>query len=306
MKRNEVAVKRTKMKKSWDDIVFDVVVYGFLILALLIVLYPLYFVVIASFSDPYMVLRGEVVWYPKGITFESYKKIFQSKDIWSGYINSLKYTVVGTALNVFLTVCLAYPLSRDYFCLRKPITLIIMITMYFGGGMIPTYILVNKLGLRNTMWSLIFVGAVSVYNVIIARTFFQSNIPRELEEAAEIDGCSKLQFFISFVPQLSGAIIAVLVLYYAVAHWNDYMKALLYIDKSDMYPLQLVLRGLLIETQTLASEFTEDVDQLEAKMKLAESMKYGTIIVAILPPMLLYPFIQKYFVKGVMIGSIKG
>lgn len=306
MKRNDVAVKRTKMKKSWDDIVFDVVVYGFLIIALLIVLYPLYFVVIASFSDPYMVLRGEVVWYPKGITFDSYEKIFQSKDIWSGYLNSLKYTVVGTALNVFLTVCLAYPLSRDYFCLRKPITLIIMITMYFGGGMIPTYILVNKLGLRNTMWSLVFVGAVSVYNVIIARTFFQSNIPRELEEAAEIDGCSKLQFFISFVPQLSGAIIAVLVLYYAVAHWNDYMKALLYIDKSDMYPLQLVLRGLLIETQTLASEFTEDVDQLEAKMKLAESMKYGTIIVAILPPMLLYPFIQKYFVKGVMIGSIKG
>lgn len=155
------------------------------------------------------------------------------------------------------------------------------------------------------MWSLIFVGAVSAYNVIIARTFFQSNIPSELEEAAEIDGSTKLQFFVSFVPQLSKAIIAVLTLYYAVAHWNDYMKALLYIDQSDMYPLQLVLRGILIETQALANDLA-DVDQLEEKMKMAESMKYGTIIVAIVPPLLIYPFIQKYFVKGVMIGSIKG
>ena len=297
--------KNGEIRRSRDNLLFDIFVYGFLGIALLVVLYPLYFVVIASFSDPFMVLRGDVTWFPRGITLASYKRIFENEDIWRGYLNSIIYTAAGTTLNVFLTVCLAYPLSRGYFCLRKPISLIVLITMYFSGGMIPTYILVNNLGLRNTMWSLIFVGAVSAYNVIIARTFFQSNIPSELEEAAEIDGSTKLQFFVSFVPQLSKAIIAVLTLYYAVAHWNDYMKALLYIDQSDMYPLQLVLRGILIETQALANDLV-DVDQLEEKMKMAESMKYGTIIVAIVPPLLIYPFIQKYFVKGVMIGSIKG
>lgn len=305
MSAKTAVVTPHKIKESRDNLLFDIFVYVFLTIALLVVLYPLYFVVIASFSDPYMVLRGDVTWFPKGITFSSYERIFRNADIWIGYWNSIKYTVVGTLLNVTLTVCIAYPLSRSYFCLRKAITLIVLVTMYFGGGMIPTYILVNKLHLRNTMWSLIFVGAVSAYNVIIARTFFQSNVPRELEEAAEIDGCSKGRFFFSFVPQLSKAIVAVLSLYYAVGHWNDYMKGLLYIDKRNMYPLQLILRGILMESQGLANDFA-DVDEIEAKLKLAESMKYGVIIVAVIPPLLLYPFIQKYFIKGVMIGSIKG
>lgn len=305
MSAGTAKVTSNKIKESRDNLMFDIFVYAFLTIALIVVLYPLYFVVIASFSDPYMVLRGDVVWYPKGITFSSYEKIFHNADIWIGYVNSIKYTVVGTLLNVVLTVCLAYPLSRSYFCLRKPFTIIVLITMYFGGGMIPTYILVNKLGLRNTMWSLIFVGAVSAYNVIIARTFFQSNIPNELEEAAEIDGCSKGRFFFNFVPQLSKSIVAVLSLYYAVGHWNDYMKGLLYIDKREMYPLQLILRGILMEGQGLANDFA-DVDEIEAKMKLAESLKYGVIIVAVIPPLLLYPFIQKYFIKGVMVGSLKG
>lgn len=294
----------TKIKKSKDNLIFDIFVYAFLIIALIVILYPLYFILIASVSDPYMVLRGDVTWLPKGITFDSYKKIFSNSDIWTGYINSIKYTVIGTVLSVMLTITLAYPLSRKYFCLRKPISLIVLITMYFSGGMVPTYILVNKLGLRNTIWSIVFVGAVSAYNVVIARTFFESNIPTELEEAAEIDGCTKGRFFFTFVPQLSKAIVAVLSLYYAVAYWNDYMKALLYIDKSSMYPLQIVLRGILIETQALANDFA-DVDQLEAKMKLAESMKYGTIVVAIIPPLLVYPIVQKHFVKGVMIGALK-
>lgn len=305
MRAGTAKVASSKIKESRDNLIFDIFVYAFLTIALIVVLYPLYFVVIASFSDPYMVLRGDVVWYPKGITFSSYQKIFQNEDIWIGYANSIKYTVVGTLLNVVLTVFLAYPLSRSYFCLRKPFTIIVLITMYFGGGMIPTYILVNSLGLRNTMWSLIFVGAVSAYNVIIARTFFQSNIPSELEEAAEIDGCTKGRFFFSFVPQLSKSIVAVLSLYYAVGHWNDYMKGLLYIDKREMYPLQLILRGILMEGQGLANDFA-DVDEIEAKLKLAESLKYGVIIVAVIPPLLLYPFIQKYFIKGVMVGSLKG
>lgn len=297
--------KAAKIKKSRENKLFDAFVYIFLTIAIFVVLYPLYFVIIASISDPFSVLRGDVIWYPKGITLDSYVKIFQNKDIWTGYMNSIIYTVVGTTINVFLTVCLAYPLSRTYFCMRKPFSLIVLITMYFSGGMIPTYILVNNLGLRNTMWSLVFVEAVSAYNVIIARTFFESNIPSELEEAAEIDGCNKLQFFLYFVPQLSKAIMAVLTLYYAVGHWNDYMKALLYVDKKELYPLQLILRGILIETQALANDLA-NIDQLEEKMKLAESMKYGTIIVAVIPPLLLYPLIQKHFVKGVMIGSIKG
>lgn len=290
---------------SKEDRIFDIVTNIILFIALLLVLYPLYFVFIASFSDPYAVLRGEVLFWPKGITFESYAKIFANEDIWIGYRNSLIYMTVGTGISVLLTIMIAYPLSRSYFFARKYITWILIFTMYFSGGMIPTYLLVNNLGLRNTMWALIIVGCVGVYNIIIARTFFASTISQELEEAAEIDGCSKIWFFISFVIPLSKAIIAVLSLYYAMGYWNDYMKGLLYVDKKELYPLQLVLRGILIETQATASDI-QDPDSVEEAMKLAEAIKYGTIIVSVIPPLMIYPFIQKHFVKGVMIGSVKG
>lgn len=292
-------------KRSKEDLVFDIVNVVILCLVFIIVAYPLYFVVIASISDPYAVLNGDVLLLPKGLNIDSYKKIFEDSQIWKGYGNSIAYTFVGTLLNVALTMTIAYPLSRKYFSGRKTITTILLITMYFSGGMIPTYLLVKNLGLRYTFGVMVLLGAVSVYNVIIARTFLESNIPGELEEAAEIDGCSKIKFFFSMVLPLSKAIIAVLVLYYAVAHWNDYMRGLIYLNSADRYPLQLVIRSILVQTQ-MAVQDTTDVADIDARMKLAEAMKYGVIIVSTLPTLVMYPFVQKHFVKGVMIGSIKG
>lgn len=293
------------IKRSREDVIFDTVTTILLLLVFVIVAYPLFFVLIASVSDPYKVLNGEVMLFPKGFNLDAYKRIFQDNTIWRGYWNTILYTVVGTALNVALTMTLAFPLSRKYFSGRKVITAILLITMYFSGGMIPTYLLVKSMGLRDTFWVMIFLGSVSAYNVIIARTFLESNISGELEEAAAIDGCSKGRFFFSMVLPLSKAIIAVLVLYYAVAHWNDYMKGLLYLDSAERYPLQLVIRSILIQTQMVAND-AADIADIDARMKLAEAMKYGVIIVSCVPTLILYPFVQKHFVKGVMIGSVKG
>ncbi len=294
-----------KIKKSHEDKIFDTVTYILLGFFMLIVLYPLYFIVIASFSDPYAVLTGKTALLPKGLNVKSYVRIFQEDTIWRGYLNSILYTTTGTLLNVTLTMMIAYPLSRKYFSGRKTIMTILLITMYFSGGLIPTYILVNKLNLRDTFWVMIVLGAISVYNVIVARTFLESNISSELEEAAQIDGCSQFRFFGYMVVPLSKAIIAVLVLYYAVGHWNDYMRGLIYLDKPEKYPLQMVIRSILIQTQMIEKD-TIDIEELNAQMKLAEAMKYGVMIVSSVPVLLLYPFIQKYFIKGVMIGSVKG
>ena len=298
-------VEKTTIKRSKEDVVFDVITTILLCIAFVIVAYPLYFVVIASISDPYKVLRGEVVWAPKGLTFESYKEIFKNSKIWIGYKNTILYTFFGTLLNVALTMTVAFPLSRRYFSGRKFVSTILLITMYFGGGMIPTYLLVKSMGLRDTFWVMIFLGAVSAYNVIIARTFLEGNIPMELEEAASIDGCSKINFFFKMVLPLSKAVIAVLVLYYAVAHWNDYMRGMIYLDKESKFPLQLVIRSILLQTQMNAAN-SDDLADIEAKMKLAEALKYGVIIISSVPVLVMYPFVQKYFVKGVMIGSVKG
>lgn len=297
--------KKSTIKRSREDAIFDTITYIFLGLFMLIVLYPLYFIVIASISDPYAVLTGKTALLPRGLNVDSYKRIFKESQIWVGYKNSILYTFFGTLLNVALTMTIAYPLSRKYFSGRKTIMTILLITMYFSGGMIPLYILVNKLNLRDTFWVMIFLGAISVYNVIIARTFLEGNISSELEEAAAIDGCSQLHFFTTMVLPLSKAIIAVLVLYYAVAHWNDFMRGLIYLDKAEHYPLQLVIRSILIQTQMIDHD-TVDVEELNAQMKLAEAMKYGVMIVSSIPVLILFPFIQKYFVKGVMIGSVKG
>lgn len=297
------------IKSTTEDKIFDIVSICFFCLVLVVVLYPLYFVVIASISDPYKVLAGEVVLVPKGVTLDAYKEIFKNKEIWVGYKNSILYTVVGTILNISLTMLIAFPLSRKYFSGRKVITIILLITMYFSGGMIPTYLLIKSLHLRNTFWVMIFLGAVSAYNVIIARTFLETNIPPELEEAADIDGCSKTGFFFRFVLPLSKSILAVLVLYYAVAHWNEYMRALIYLDDTSRYPLQLVIRSILMETQAKAVDTAANSGELMDmyyRIKLAEAMKYGIIIISTLPTLLIYPFIQKHFVKGVMIGSVKG
>lgn len=293
------------IKRSREDLIFDIITYSFLGVVLLIIAYPLYFVTIASVSDPYAVLNGEVILLPKGLNVDSYIRIFQDKNIWTGYANTFLYTVLGTLLNVALTMAIAYPLSRKYFSGRKTIMTLLLITMYFSGGMIPTYLLVNSLHLRDTFWVMIFLGAISVYNVIITRTFMESNITSELEEAASIDGASQLHFFFKMVLPLSKSILAVLVLYYAVAHWNDYMRGMIYLNSAKKYPLQLVIRSILIQTQMIDTN-SIDVEEIDARMKLAEAMKYGVIIVSSVPVLVLYPFIQKYFVKGVMIGAVKG
>lgn len=302
---NIVKTKKSKIKRNREDLIFDIVSYCILGLLSLVVLYPLYFIVIASFSDPYQVLTGNVILIPKGLNVDSYRRVFSESSIWTGYRNSLLYTVLGTALNVFLTATLAYPLSRRYFSGRKFIMTLILITMFFNGGLIPTYMLVNSLKLRDTIAVMIFLGAVSAYNVIIARTNFESNITSDLEEAASIDGCSQIRFFFTMVLPLSKAIIAVLVLYYAVGHWNDYMKGLIYLTDPKRYPLQLVIRSILLTSRIIDFE-NVNVEEINRQMRLAEGMKYGVIIVSSVPVLLIYPFIQKYFVKGVMIGSVKG
>jgi putative aldouronate transport system permease protein len=295
----------TRIKRSREDLTFDIISYTLLILMSLIVLYPLYFIVISSFSDPYQVLSGDVILLPKGLNVDSYARVFKEKSIWTGYRNSLVYTVLGTALNVFLTATIAYPLSRKYFSGRKVITTILLITMFFSGGLIPTYILVNNLKLRNTLWVMIFLGAVSAYNVIIARTNFEANISSELEEAASIDGCAPIRFFFTMVLPLSKAILAVLVLYYAVGHWNDYMRGLVYLTDQERYPLQLVIRSILLTSKMIDFD-NPDVEAINHQMRVAEGMKYGVIIISSVPVLVIYPFIQKYFVQGVMIGSVKG
>ena len=241
------SIKKTAIKDNREDRIFSIISYVFLGSLLIIVAYPLYFVLISSVSDPYMVLNGDVWLLPRGFNVEAYVRILADKEIWSGYGNTIMYTVVGTLINVTLTMLIAYPLSRKYFSGRKVIMTILIITMYFSGGMIPSYLLVSSLGMRDTFLVMVILGAISVYNVIIARTFLESNISEELENAASIDGCSQFRFFLSIVVPLSKAVIAVLVLYYAVAHWNDYMRSLIYLDSADKYPLQLVIRSILIQ-----------------------------------------------------------
>lgn len=293
------------VKLSGEDLIFEIVNYAILGLFLLIVAYPLYFVVIASISNPYDVVSGNVYLLPKNITFEGYERIIRDSSIWTGYKNTIFYTTIGTLLSVGLTMMLAYPLSRKHFSGRKFIMVLLLITMYFHGGLIPQYLLVKNLGLRDTWMAIVLLGAVSVYNVIITRSFLEANIPEELEQAAAIDGCSPIKFFTLMVLPLSKAVIAVLVLYYGVGHWNDYFKAMIYLNKSEKFPLQLILRSILVQSQTTA-EMSDDFSVIEEAMRIAEQIKYGVIIVASVPVLILYPFLQRYFIKGVMIGSIKG
>lgn len=303
-KEMEVYTK-SKIKRSKEDLIFDVFIYVLLGIFLLIVAYPLYFVVLASFSEVGMVNRGEVVFWVKGFNVEGYKKIFSDVTIWRSYLNTIIYVGFGTALSVIVTMMLAYPLSRSKFSGRNVIMLILMITMYFSGGMIPSYILISNLKLRNTVFLMIILGCISVYNVIVARTFLKSNISDDLEAAASIDGCGAIQFFIRMVLPLSKAIMAVLVLYYGVGKWNDFMNPMIYLDDVEKIPLALKLRELLMVANS-GIEFDKlDPVELDRRLQIAESMKYGVMIVSSIPVLCLYPFLQKYFVKGVMIGSVK-
>lgn len=301
--------KKKIIKRSKSDVIFDGVIFVILTFVLLIVAYPLYFIIISSFSSPDKVSSGQVVFYPLGFTLEGYKKVFENSQVITGFINSLIYTTVGTFVNLLLTIPTAYALSRRKFQGRKVVTIFYMITMFISGGMIPTYLVVQKLGLLDSMWSLILPGSLSVYNMIVARTFFQQNISEELYEAAELDGCGHGRFFFSIALPLSKAIIAIMVLYYGVGHWNSYFNALLYMQTEDKYPLQLVLRSILVQNSAQLSQTVTSAAQQEAMRKQQEAvelMKYSLIIISSIPVLILYPFIQRHFTKGVMIGSVKG
>jgi len=301
-----IALKNKKLtRRSKEDKVFDIINFFLVAIILLLVVYPLYFIVIASFSDPNMIYEGKVWLLPKELTLEGYERIFRDSKIWLGYKNSIIYTLVGTFVNVSFTLMAAYALSRKDLYGRNVIMFLFLMTMFFSGGLIPTYLVVKNLGLLNTMWALILPKAVAVWNVIVAKTFFESSIPGELLEAAKIDGCSDAKFFWKIVLPLSKPIVAVMVLFYAVGHWNSYFDALIYLNNENLYPLQLILRNILIQNQA-STMMISDLDSLAAKQRVSELIKYGVIIVASIPLLIVYPFVQKYFVKGVMIGGIKG
>ena len=296
---------RKSNRQSAFDIGFDVVSTLLLIIALLIVLYPLYFVLIASISDANSISLGKVILLPKNIDFVGYRRILQDNRIMNGYVNSILYTVASTVIGTMTTILAGYSFSRTDLVGRKALMMVYVFTMYFSGGLIPTYLVVKDVGLLGSPWAVILMGAISVYNIIIARSFFSSSIPVDLYEAAQLDGCSNGRFFISIVVPLSKSIIAVIALYYAVAQWNGYFNALIYLSKQNQYPLQMVLREILLSSQSVQADVT-DVDAIQEMQRIAATIKYGVIVVASLPMLLLYPFIQKYFVKGVMIGSVKG
>lgn len=302
-------MKTKPVKRCREDVIFDTVIFIILTLILFIVAYPLYWVIISSFSDPTAVSAGKVLLRPMGFTLKGYAEVFKNSQVMRGFFNSIVITFVGVCVNLAVTLPTAYALSRDNFSGKKPITIFYMITMFFGGGMIPTYLVVKNMQLLNTIWALVLPGCLSVYNMIVARTFFKSNISEELYEAGEIDGCTQSRFFFQIALPLSKAIIAIMVLYYGVGHWNSYFSALLYISDQDKYPLQLVLRNILITNQTALSQTATTAAAraaLQEQQQLIDVMKYSLIIISSVPVLIMYPLVQKHFVKGVMIGSVKG
>ncbi|MGX0267710.1 carbohydrate ABC transporter permease [Enterococcus casseliflavus] len=298
------------IKDTRADKIFLIFVYVFLAISLLIVLYPLIYIISASISNPHLVNSGEMWLLPKGITLEGYRTLLGNSSIWRGYLNTIYYTVLGTSINLLVTLPCAYALSREDFYGRRAFTNFMLVTMFLSGGLIPSYLLIRSLGMLNTVWALVIPGAVSVYNVVVTRTFFQSTIPREMEEAAIVDGCSDFRLFMQIVLPLSTPIIAVMALFYGVGHWNSFFNALIYLSDRSMYPLQMILREILIlqdmSSNTVNNVTSEMANMLYSKQQLAQVIKYGVMIVSSLPIIIVYPFLQKYFVKGMMVGSIKG
>lgn len=293
------------VKESAGDRLFDIINYILLAIVLTIVLYPLIFVAVASISNPAAVVKGEVWLLPKEINFTGYEKVFANKEILNGYMNTILYTVVGTIVNVGMTILAAYPLSRKDFRGRNIFTALFVFTMFFSGGLIPTYLIVKDLGMTNTMWALIIPNAMAVWNIIIMRTFFQQSIPFEIQESAQIDGCGNFKILLRIILPLSMPILAVMTLFYSVVHWNSFFSALIYLTERDKYPLQLFLREILIQSNMQDMIQTSE-ESLAKTIMEAESIKYALVIVANLPILLLYPFLQRYFVKGMVIGAIKG
>lgn len=297
--------KKKFSKAPIGDKVFIIFVYVLLTLAMLIVLLPLVYIVSASFSDSQAVIANEVWLLPVRPTLRGYEAVFKNKNILTGFSNSFFYMIVGTAINILMTILCAFPLSRKEFTARNKVAMIFIFTMYFSGGLVPSYMLVNKLGLVNTRWALIIPSAMSTYFMIICRTYFINSIPDELYEAGQIDGCTPFKYLLRIVIPLSKPIIAVLTLYYGVGKWNSYFDAMIYLKDQTLAPLQIVLRDILILNK-IDYTMISDASALAAQRGLTDLLKYSTIVVASVPVLCIYPFVQKHFVKGVMIGAVKG
>lgn len=299
------------IKESTGDRIFNFFNVLLLALLLMLVAYPLYFIVIASFSDPSRVSLGQVVFLPRGVSWKGYAHVFHYDEVWIGYRNTLTYTTLGTLVNLCVTLPAAYSLSRPDFKWKGFFTVLFMVPMFFGGGLIPTYLLYTQtFHMNDTIWVMVLPGATGLMQMVVARTFFNSNVPHELRESAEIDGCSNFRLFFSIVLPLSTAIIAVQALQTAVGHWNAFFNGLMYLTDrggSNLKPLQLILRDILISTQ-VTTEQLEMADQTDRQefLQLVEQLKFALIIVSVIPILVVYPFVQKYFVKGVLIGAIKG
>lgn len=295
----------TAIRESVGDRIFLGLIYIFLFCVLAVVIYPLIFILSSSFSSPQAVTSGRVWLWPVDFSLMGYKVIFSNPAILTGYMNSFIYTVLGVTINIVMTVAIAYPLSKLTFVGRNVIMMILVFTILFSGGLIPTYLTVKVVGILDTRWAMVLPGALAVFQVIVARTFFQSTIPKELGEAAELDGCSDIGFLWRVVLPLSKAILAVLILFYAVGNWNAYFDALIYLKSPELYPLQIILRNILILNSIDASSLV-DANQMAARQGLRDLLKFSLIVVATVPILCIYPFVQKFFVQGIMIGSIKG
>lgn len=294
--------KKRRVKESKGDRVYYIITYIILGLLAAIVIYPLYFIVIASFSSTDAVLAGKVFFYPVDIDFTGYIKVFQRSDIWIGYANTIWYTVAYTALSVAFTLTAAWALSRKTLPFRKFWMFFFTLTMFFGGGLIPFYNVVSSLNMVNTPWAIILPGTVSAWNLFMAKTFFQTGVSDSIIEAAEIDGANRLRLFVSVILPISMPIVAVLTLYYAIGQWNSYFNAMIFLQDEKMYPLQLVLKEILTASESTTGGSGETI--LE-QFRLANQLKYVSVIISSLPVFLLYPFVQKYFAQGVLVGSLK-
>ena len=288
-----------------DDKAFEIVNYLVLTLILVVILYPILYIVAASFSDPQAVISGKVYIFPVKPTLAGYEAVFKNKKILTGFANSFFYLVVGTVLNLVMTMLCAYPLSRKEFKARGFLSLFFVFTMYFSGGLVPSYMLVNNLHLTNTRWAMIIPTAMSTYNMIICRTYMANSIPDEMYEAAQLDGCTPWKYFLRIVTPLCKPILAVLTLYYGVAKWNNYFDAMLYLRDDTLQPLTIIMRDILIQNK-VDMTMIGNASNLAKLQGMSELLKYSTIVVASVPVMLLYPLVQKHLVKGVMIGAVKG
>ena len=296
----------SRIDRTPGDRVFRIAAFALLTLVILLIFYPLWTVAVASFSNPMELYQKTFLLLPTQWTLDSYKLVFRDKDFLMGLANSVFYTVTGTAMNVVLNICGAYPLSKRRLKGKNALMLLFTFTMFFSGGMIPTYVLVSRLGLLDTVWAILLPSAIGMYNIIIMRTYFQTTIPQELEDAAAVDGCTNFHFLIRIVLPLSLPVVMVVTLYYGVGRWNDYFSAMMYVTHRNLYPLQLVLREILLKN--LAGDMLHTAtdagyaDRMIARMGL----KYAVIVISTLPILIVFPFVQRFFAKGMMIGAIKG